>query len=147
MIAPSSPLLYPIVIDVLILTGDTKIRTTQTQPSADQIKDVVLQSLDDDKGLDITTIPLAGKSSIADYMVIASGTSARQISAMSDHLEEKLKKSGAAILGREGKSQGDWIVIDAIDVIVHLFRPEVREFYGLERMWATDASDEVVTVS
>lgn len=129
-----------------ILTGEMKISTAKTQPSADQIRDLVLQSLDDDKGLDITSIPLQGKSSIADYMIIASGSSGRQIMAMSDHVEEKLKKMGAAILGREGKSQGDWIVIDAIDVVIHLFRPEVREFYGLERMWIADAADEVMTV-
>jgi len=139
-------------LDKLCLTASAdfnrrmKISTAKTQPSADQIRDLVLQSLDDDKGLDITSIPLQGKSSIADYMIIASGSSGRQIMAMSDHVEEKLKKMGAAILGREGKSQGDWIVIDAIDVVIHLFRPEVREFYGLERMWIADAADEVMTV-
>jgi ribosome-associated protein len=65
---------------------------------------------------------------------------------MCDHLEEKLKKAGAQIFGREGKTQGDWIVIDALDVVIHLFRPEVREFYGLEKMWSKDAADEVLTV-
>ena len=123
-----------------------KISTQASQPSADQIRDLVLQSLDDDKGLDITEIPLEGKSSIADYMVIASGSSGRQIAAMCDHLEERLKKAGAEIFGREGKSQGDWIVIDALDVVIHLFRPEVRDFYGLEKMWSQDAADEVLTV-
>lgn len=116
------------------------------QPSADEIKDLVLQSLDDDKGLDITHIPLAGKSSIADYMIIASGSSGRQIAAMCDHVEEKLKKAGAEIFGREGKNQGDWIVIDALDVVIHLFRPEVRDFYSLEKMWSQDAADEVMTI-
>jgi len=122
------------------------ISTQAKQPSATEIRDLVLASLDDDKGLDITQIPLEGKSSIADYLVIASGSSGRQISAMCDHVEEKLKKSGATIFGREGKSQGDWIVIDALDVVVHLFRPEVRDFYGLEKMWTQDAADEVLTV-
>jgi len=116
------------------------------QPSADEIKDLVLQSLDDDKGLDITHIPLAGKSSIADYMIIASGSSGRQIAAMCDHVEEKLKKAGAEIFGREGKNQGDWIVIDALDVVIHLFRPEVRDFYSLEKMWSQDAADEMMTI-
>lgn len=106
----------------------------------------MLQSLDDDKGLDITHIPLAGKSSIADYMIIASGSSGRQIAAMCDHVEEKLKKAGAEIFGREGKNQGDWIVIDALDVVIHLFRPEVRDFYSLEKMWSQDAADEVMTI-
>ena len=122
------------------------ISTQKTQPSATELRDLVLQSLDDDKGLDIMEIPLEGKSSIADYLVIASGSSGRQIAAMCDHLEEKLKKAGAQIFGREGKGQGDWIVIDALDVVVHLFRPEVREFYGLEKMWTKDAADEVLTV-
>lgn len=124
----------------------TTISKQSQQPSADEIKDLVLQSLDDDKGLDITHIPLAGKSSIADYMIIASGSSGRQIAAMCDHVEEKLKKAGAEIFGREGKNQGDWIVIDALDVVIHLFRPEVRDFYSLEKMWSQDAADEVMTI-
>ena len=122
------------------------ISKLKQQPSADEIKDLVLQSLDDDKGLDITHIPLAGKSSIADYMIIASGSSGRQIAAMCDHVEEKLKKAGAEIFGREGKNQGDWIVIDALDVVIHLFRPEVRDFYSLEKMWSQESSDEVMTI-
>jgi len=122
------------------------ISKLKQQPSADEIKDLVLQSLDDDKGLDITHIPLAGKSSIADYMIIASGSSGRQIAAMCDHVEEKLKKAGAEIFGREGKNQGDWIVIDALDVVIHLFRPEVREFYSLEKMWSQESADEVMTI-
>lgn len=122
------------------------ISKLKQQPSADEIKDLVLQSLDDDKGLDITHIPLAGKSSIADYMIIASGSSGRQIAAMCDHVEEKLKKAGAEIFGREGKNQGDWIVIDALDVVIHLFRPEVRDFYSLEKMWSQESADEVMTI-
>lgn len=122
------------------------ISKLKQQPSADEIKDLVLQSLDDDKGLDITHIPLAGKSSIADYMIIASGSSGRQIAAMCEHVEEKLKKAGAEIFGREGKNQGDWIVIDALDVVIHLFRPEVRDFYSLEKMWSQESADEVMTI-
>lgn len=108
---------------------------------------MVLQSLDDDKGQDITTIPLSGKSSMADYMVIATGSSSRQVASMAEHLEFKLKQSGVGILGKEGVGQADWILLDANDVIVHLFRPEVREFYGLERMWQTATDSEVVHVS
>ena len=134
-------------MDVFVSQSRRVTISTLTQhPSANEIRDLVLQSLDDDKGLDIIQIPLAGKSSIADYMVIASGSSGRQIAAMCDHLEERLKKAGAEIYGREGKSQGDWIVIDALDVVVHLFRPEVRDFYGLENMWTQDTADEVVMV-
>ena len=83
---------------------------------------------------------------MADYMVVASGTSSRQVAAMAEHIEFKLKKHKIAILGLEGIRQADWVLIDANDVIVHLFRPEVREFYGLERMWAGDAAEEIVTV-
>lgn len=96
---------------------------------------MAVSSLDDDKAKDIVTIDLAGKSSIADHLVIASGTSQRHVSAIADHLMEKLKAEGMIGLFAEGKEQGDWVVIDAFDVIVHLFRPEVREFYNLEKMW------------
>ena len=77
-------------------------------------------------------------------MVVASGDSSRQISSMAEHLEGQLKKCKIAILGLEGLTQADWILLDANDVIVHLFRPEVREFYGLERMWASDNTSEIV---
>ena len=100
-----------------------------------------------DKAEDVLSIPLEGKSSVADFMVIASGRSSRQVAAMAEHLEFRLKQAGVGILGLEGVRQGDWVLIDANDVIVHLFRPEVREFYGLERMWANDGPQEVVTVS
>ena len=96
---------------------------------------MVLSSLDDDKAMDVVAIPLAGKSSIADYMVIASGTSSRQLMAMADHLGKTLKDNGVKSTGTEGAQQGDWILIDGGDIIVHLFRPEVRDFYQLEKMW------------
>ena len=106
------------------------------------------QSLDDDKGMDIVSIPLAGKSTIADYMVIATGASNRQVAAMADNVEVKLKKAGIAIMGKEGTQQADWVLLDTAEVIVHIFRPEVREFYALERMWTqSSSSDEVVHVS
>ena len=107
---------------------------------------VVLSSLDDDKAQDIISIPLAGKSSIADFMVIASGTSSRQLMAMADHLERNLKDQGTRPLGSEGTRSGDWILIDAGDVIVHLFRPEVREFYQLEKMWVDHKDADVVPI-
>jgi len=83
---------------------------------------------------------------MADYMVIASGSSSRQVAAMAEHLETKLKQQKVDILGLEGLRQADWVLLDANDVIVHLFRPEVREFYGLERMWADDSSVETIKV-
>ena len=118
----------------------------QSHLDPDQILDMVTSSLDSDKAEDVLSIPLGGKSSVADYMVIASGTSSRQVAAMAEHLEFRLKQAGVEILGLEGMRQADWVLIDANDVIVHLFRPEVREFYGLERMWADDAAEEIVTV-
>ncbi|WP_421881299.1 ribosome silencing factor [Pacificispira sp.] len=92
-------------------------------------------SLDDDKAQAVTVIELRGKTTIADHMVIASGTSSRQVVSMADHLLEKLKAKGVQGATVEGLSQGDWVLIDAGDVVVHLFRPEVRSFYNLEKMW------------
>tara|TARA_B100000767_G_C19652753_1_gene487500 strand:+ start:387 stop:722 length:336 start_codon:yes stop_codon:yes gene_type:complete len=107
---------------------------------------LITTSLDDDKAENILTIPLRGKSAMADYMVVASGASSRQVAAMAEHLEFKLKQEKVDILGLEGLRQADWVLLDANDVIVHIFRPEVREFYGLERMWGDDMSAEIVKV-
>ena len=97
---------------------------------------LVMQSLDDDQAVEIVTIPLAGKSSIADHMVIASGRSTRQVASMAAKLAAKIKQDFGRIVRIEGLPTADWVLIDADDVIVHLFRPEVRSFYNLERMWA-----------
>lgn len=96
---------------------------------------MIQSSLEDDKADDIVVIELADKSSIADFMVIASGRSARQVGAMADHLREKLKEAGVLGVSAEGMERADWVLLDAGDVIVHLFRPEVRTFYNLEKMW------------
>ncbi len=96
----------------------------------------VLQSLDDDQAQEIVSIPLEGKSSIADHMVIASGRSTRQVAAMAQKLAERIKQQGFGHCRIEGLPAADWVLIDAGDVVVHLFRPEVRSFYKLERMWA-----------
>ena len=97
---------------------------------------LVMQSLDDDQAVEVVTIPLAGKSSIADHMVIASGRSTRQVASMANKLADKIKQQFGRIVRIEGLPVADWVLIDADDVIVHLFRPEVRTFYNLERMWA-----------
>lgn len=97
--------------------------------------EVILKQLDDDKAEDVVTIDLAGKTSIADSMIVASGRSARQVGAMADHLLEALKRAEIGPVRIEGKTNADWVLIDAIDVIVHLFRPEVRAFYQIEKMW------------
>ncbi|WP_414899776.1 ribosome silencing factor [Sphingomonas flavalba] len=97
---------------------------------------LVLTSLDDDQALDTISIPLEGKSSIADHMVIASGRSTRQVASMAQKLSERIKAEFGRTARVEGLPAADWVLIDAGDVIVHLFRPEVRSFYNLERMWA-----------
>ena len=100
----------------------------------------MVASLDGDKAEEIVTIDLRGRSNVADRMVIATGRSQRQVGAMADHLLERFKGAGisAAI---EGTEQGDWVLIDAGDIVVHLFRPEVREFYDLEGMWLEPAGE------
>ena len=125
---------------------EKNISKARTAFNADQILELITTSLDDDKAENVLTIPLRGKSAMADYMVVASGASSRQVAAMAEHIEFRLKKNKIAVLGLEGRRQADWILIDVNDVIVHLFRPEVREFYGLERMWTDDIAEEVVTV-
>ena len=103
---------------------------------AEALHDLVLRSLDDDKAVEIVSIPLQGKSNIADYMVIASGRSTRQVASMAQKLSERIKRELGRGVRIEGLPVADWVLIDADDVIVHLFRPEVRSFYNLERMWA-----------
>jgi ribosome-associated protein len=98
-----------------------------------------MKLLDQDKGENIVSIDLAGKTSIADYMVIVTGRSSRQVAGMAEKLRERLATEG--IRARlEGQDTGDWVIVDAGDVIVHLFRPEVREFYNLEKLWSADFS-------
>jgi ribosome-associated protein len=98
--------------------------------------DVIIATLDDGKAEEIVAIDLRGKSSIADHMVVASGRSSRQVTALAEQVASKLKDMGQGRVSIEGKTQGDWVLLDAGDVIVHIFRPEVREFYKLEKMWS-----------
>jgi nicotinate-nucleotide adenylyltransferase len=105
---------------------------------ADALLALVRRSLDDDKAEDVVVIDLKGKSAFADYMVIASGRSTRQVVAIADHLAEKLKHAGYGYIPVEGKQTGDWVLVDAGDVVVHVFRPEPRAFYALEKMWALE---------
>ncbi|MGR3418686.1 ribosome silencing factor [Paracoccus sp. (in: a-proteobacteria)] len=106
--------------------------------SSDQLLNRILSSLEDDKAEDIVTIDLRGRSAIADHMVIASGRSARQVGAIAEHLAEKFKADTGRSARIEGKDAGDWVLVDTDDVIVHVFRPEVRDFYNLEKMWAAE---------
>ncbi|MDX8346735.1 ribosome silencing factor [Cognatiyoonia sp. IB215446] len=110
------------------------------QATSESLLAAVLKSLEDDKGEDIVQINLRGKSEMGDYMVIASGRSTRQVTAMAEKLTDRLKQEFRVICKVEGKDAGDWVLIDTGDVIVHIFRPEVREFYQLEKMWQPGAA-------
>lgn len=107
-----------------------------TDADKQELLDFVLKQLDDDQAQEVVTIDLEGKSSIADYMVIASGRSTRQVASIAQKLGEKLKQNGYGPVKLEGLPAADWVLLDAGDIVVHLFRPEVRSFYNLERMWA-----------
>lgn len=113
-------------------------------PTSAELLKAVETSLVDDKAEDIVVIDLAGKTSIADHMVIASGRSQRHVGAAAQHLVERLKAVGVDPVRAEGVSQCDWVVIDAGDAIVHLFRPEVRSFYNLEKMWGEHRPESAV---
>ena len=103
--------------------------------SPEQVLDAVLASLDDDKAEEVVQIDLRGRSDVADYMVICSGRSSRQVSSISEKLADRLRQSFGIAAKMEGRETGDWVLIDGGDVIVHVFRPEVRDFYQLEKMW------------
>lgn len=109
------------------------------KPPADNLVKLVESVLDDDKADNVVVVDLSGKTDIADFMVIASGTSKRQIGTMAEHLQERIKASGVRSVSVEGAVQCDWVVVDAGAVLVHLFRPEIRTFYDLEKLWASPA--------
>jgi len=105
---------------------------------ADQILSIVLSSLDESKAEDLVALDISGKSALADHMVVASGRSHRHVNAVADHLLRALKEAGFGTSRVEGLNAADWVLIDTGDVIVHIFRPEVRDFYAIEKMWAED---------
>jgi len=109
-----------------------------------KLRDLVEKTLSDDKAEDLVSIDLAGKTSFADFMVIANGRSTRQVAAMANHLKERIKEEGFGSVRMEGQTGGDWILVDAGDVIIHLIRPEVRNFYNLEKIWAPDIPMEMI---
>jgi ribosome-associated protein len=110
------------------------------QASPERMRDIILQSLDDDKAEDILAIDLTGKSALADTMIIASGRSQRHVAAIADHIVRALKEAGLGNIKVEGLPNADWVLLDGGDVIAHVFRPEVRSFYSLERIWAPGAN-------
>ena len=111
----------------------------------DQMQSVIVASLEDDKAEDVVTLDLEGRAAFTDRMVIATGLADRQISAMATHLEEKLEEIGVKRIQVEGAGGSDWVLIDAGDIVIHLFKPEARTLYGLERMWGAEL-DELTEV-
>lgn len=110
------------------------------------LRDMVMTTLDQDKAEDIVSIDLEGKTAIADYMVIASGRSQRHVGALADQILRVLKSNGYGSIRAEGQGSCDWVLIDATDVIIHIFRPEVREFYSLEKMWMANIPPEQLVI-
>lgn len=131
--------------EVGAITTHTETAATAPQSAAlpqilepQDLKALIEQSLDDDQADAVTVIDLAGKTTFADYMIVASGRNTRHIGAMAVKLAEKLKQAGVRRVETEGLAQSDWVLVDAGDVIVHLFKPEVRTFYNIEKMWGLE---------
>ena len=131
--APNTP---PVTPAATMSADNAPAPLPESEPGS--LHELVLRSLDDDQALEIVSIPLEGKSTIADYMVVASGRSTRQVAAMAQKLAERVKHGGFGHVRIEGLPAADWVLIDCGDIVVHLFRPEVRSFYDLERMWGFD---------
>ena len=123
-------------------------RTAKPEPSVlDSLQAIIVASLEDDKAEQVVALDLTGKTSFCDRMVIATGIADRQITAMATHLEDKLHEAGVKRVQIEGSGGSDWVLIDAGDIVIHLFKPEARTLYGLEKMWGQDwdSADEDLT--
>lgn len=118
------------------------IDSPSSPPASAALVEQILGWLDDAKAEQVVTIDIKNKSSIGDFMIVASGRSDRHVGAIADQVAEKLKEAGYTRVRVEGQQQCDWVLVDAGDVIVHIFRPEVREFYNLEKMWLADRPDD-----
>lgn len=127
-------------MDVASATENEMPQVAKSDLSGLELLELIIQSLESDKAEEIVQIDLRGRSSIGDYMVVCSGRSTRQVAAMSEKLVDKIKQTTGRTSKIEGKDTGDWVLIDTGDVIVHVFRPEVREFYQLEKMWVQGGS-------
>ena len=125
------------------VTGSPRVDVVSEDMTSEALHREIVSLLEDAKAEDIVSIELAGKSSVADYMVIASGRSDRHVGAIADQIEKRLKEIKYAQVRVEGQPACDWVLIDVGDIVVHVFRPEVREFYNLEKMWQADRPGEV----
>jgi len=132
----------------MLSTKETELNATEgtdASPKPVSVKELraaIIATLEDNKAEDIVDIDLKGKTSIADHMIIASGRSGRQVAALAHYLITKIKELGHEPPAVEGLNQGDWVLVDTGDLIIHLFRPEVREFYSLEKMWSMSVDGE-----
>ncbi len=126
----------------LLSASQTESRPARTASIEDirAFSDILVASLEDDKAEDLIIIDLAGKSSLADIMILASGRSARHVSALADHLAQTVKDRTGRSPKLEGMPNADWVLLDLGDIIVHLFRPEVRSFYNLEKIWSDEGN-------
>ncbi|MGY6768061.1 ribosome silencing factor [Komagataeibacter xylinus] len=120
------------------VAGPARAETREPDPRVEQFLEIITTSLEDDKAEDIVVIDLTGRASFADRMVIATGLADRQIAAMAAHIERKLGEAGLKRVRTEGATGSDWVLLDAGDIVVHLFKAEARALYGLERMWGDD---------
>lgn len=119
------------------------IKTDQLETlSPDALLALILLSLNEDAAEDVVNIPLAGKSEVADYMVVASGRSSRHVGALAEKMADRIKTASGMLCRSEGKDMGDWVLVDCGDVIVHIFRPEVRDFYDLEKLWSVNPREK-----
>ena len=126
------------------MSTNSEAAATPAQPSplsSDALLALILKSLETDAAEDVVSIPLAGKSEVADHMVVASGRSSRHVAALSEKMADSIKQASGMLCRSEGKEMGDWVLVDCGDVIVHLFRPEVRDFYDLEKLWSVNPRD------
>ena len=119
--------------------------STDTVQGSEHLKTLIASVLDDNKAEDIEIIELKGQTSIADYMIVATGRSNRQVVGLADKVSEKMKEAGYLGPRVEGLPHGDWVIVDAYDIIVHIFRPEVREFYNIEKMWRPEPAFQPAT--
>ncbi len=124
-----------------------RVRERAAPSRLDQLQTIILASLEDDKAENIVALDLYGRAAFTDRMVIATGLADRQIAAMATHLEEKLEEAGLKRVQIEGTGGSDWVLIDAGDIVIHLFKAEAREMYGLERMWGPDLDEATVDPS
>ncbi len=141
---PGSPRKKTIAAGPKKAAGLPRAKKVKAEPSElDRLQAVIVNSLEDDKAENVVSMDLAGKAMFCDRMVIASGLADRQISAMAQHLSEKLKDAGLKRVQVEGAGGSDWVLIDAGDIVVHLFKPEARTMYALEKMWGEDLDEAV----